>query len=309
MKSWIVLGVVLLLLAPTAASQAGSTSNPNIVVILADDLGYGDLGCYGATKVKTPNIDRLAREGRRFTDAHSASAVCTPSRYALLTGEYPFRRNLFGPVMNQSPLVVDPSRATVASLLKRQGYATACFGKWHLGFGRQTEAGLERRPEAGAVGVRVRLLLRPAGGEQPSAVRADRESPRAGTRSRRPVGVRRRSADAEVSGEDDAAGDLRRQGGPRALPGRGAGHAVHGEGDRLDARAPGHAVLPLFRNAAHPPPLHAGAAVQRHQRMRALRRLHSGVRLDGRRTDAHARRVASSATTRSSSSPATTAVC
>ncbi len=135
MKSWIVLGVVLFLLAPPAVSHAGGTSNPNIVVILADDLGYGDLSCYGATKVKTPNVDRLAREGRRFTDAHSASAVCTPSRYALLTGEYPFRRNLFGPIMNQSPLVVNPSRATVASLLKRQGYATACIGKWHLGFG------------------------------------------------------------------------------------------------------------------------------------------------------------------------------
>jgi len=75
MKSWIVLGVVLFVLAPSAVSQAGSPSNPNIVVILADDLGYGDLGCYGATKVKTPNVDRLAREGRRFTDAHSASAV------------------------------------------------------------------------------------------------------------------------------------------------------------------------------------------------------------------------------------------
>ena len=85
--------------------------------------------------MKTPNIDKLAREGRRFTDGHSASAVCTPSRYALLTGEYPFRKNLWGPVMNQSPLVVDTSKATIASLLKRQGYATACFGKWHLGFG------------------------------------------------------------------------------------------------------------------------------------------------------------------------------
>ena len=93
----------LLGLSPVVAQPA----KPNMIVILADDLGYGDVGCYGATKVKTPNIDRLASEGRRFTDAHSASAVCTPSRYALLTGEYPFRRNLWGPVMNQSPLVVD----------------------------------------------------------------------------------------------------------------------------------------------------------------------------------------------------------
>lgn len=108
---------------------------PNIVLILADDLGYGDVGCYGATQVKTPNIDRLASEGRRFTDAHSASAVCTPSRYALLTGEYPFRKDLWGPVMNASPLVVDVTKPTLASMLKRRGYATACFGKWHLGFG------------------------------------------------------------------------------------------------------------------------------------------------------------------------------
>ena len=127
-----ILALLLLLVIPRLAIAA---EKPNIILILADDLGYGDVGCYGATKVKTPNIDRLAVEGRRFTDAHSASAVCTPSRYALLTGEYPFRKNLWGPVMNPSPLVVDPSRATIASLLKAQGYATACFGKWHLGFG------------------------------------------------------------------------------------------------------------------------------------------------------------------------------
>ena len=72
---------------------AQDNTKPNVVIIFADDLGYGDLGCYGATKQKTPNIDRIANEGRRFTDAHSASAVCTPSRYALLTGEYPFRAN------------------------------------------------------------------------------------------------------------------------------------------------------------------------------------------------------------------------
>lgn len=127
--------VLLLLLSSFAILHSSFSAQPNIVLILADDLGYGDLGCYGATKVKTPNIDQLASEGRRFTDAHSASAVCTPSRYALLTGEYPFRKNLWGPVMNPSPLVVDVSKPTVASLLKRQGYATACFGKWHLGFG------------------------------------------------------------------------------------------------------------------------------------------------------------------------------
>ncbi len=127
--------LVSLLLAWHSGATAAELAKPNIVLIVADDLGYGDLGCYGATKVKTPNIDKLASEGRRFTDAHSASSVCTPSRYAMLTGEYPFRKNLWGPVMNPSPLVVDVSRPTLASLLKDQGYHTACFGKWHLGFG------------------------------------------------------------------------------------------------------------------------------------------------------------------------------
>ncbi len=110
---------------------------PNIVFILADDVGYGDLGCYGNRHVATPQIDRLAAEGRRFTDAHSASAVCTPSRYALLTGTYPFRQNLWGPAGSSTPLLIDPAQTTLASLLHDRGYATACFGKWHLGFGRK----------------------------------------------------------------------------------------------------------------------------------------------------------------------------
>ena len=108
---------------------------PNIVLINADDLGYGDLSCYGATKLHTPNIDKLAKEGRMFTDAHAASAVCTPSRYALLTGEYPVRHgNLNSPVFLKNKLVIDTQKETIASILKKAGYATACVGKWHLGF-------------------------------------------------------------------------------------------------------------------------------------------------------------------------------
>jgi len=124
---------------PACADGASTNNNtaPNIVLIFVDDLGYGDLGCYGATKVKTPNIDRLAAGGRIFTDAHSASAVCTPSRYSLLTGEYSFRRNIYPPCMLRSPMLIDPSRTTIASLLKKAGYATACIGKWHLGFGKE----------------------------------------------------------------------------------------------------------------------------------------------------------------------------
>src|SRR5690606_27795654 len=127
------IGSVLIALATPAASP------PNVVFIFADDLGYGDLGCYGATNVKTPHIDRLAAEGRRFTDAHSASAVCTPSRVALLTGEYPIRANdgegVWGPAPVTSPLIVDTETFTLADVFKRQGYATAALGKWHLGFG------------------------------------------------------------------------------------------------------------------------------------------------------------------------------
>ena len=118
----------------TAIASPARTS-PNVVLIFADDLGYGDLSCYGATKVQTPNIDRLAKEGRRFTDAHSASAVCTPSRYALLTGEYPFRKGIWGPCSHRQPLLIDTNKLTLAQMFKNAGYATSCFGKWHLGFG------------------------------------------------------------------------------------------------------------------------------------------------------------------------------
>ena len=127
--------VSLALYLGTAGSSFGDERPPNVVVIFADDLGYGDLSCYGATKLKTPHLDRLAAEGKRFTDAHSASAVCTPSRYALITGEYPHRRGLSRPVFLKTGLVIDPDRQTVADLMKEAGYATACIGKWHLGFG------------------------------------------------------------------------------------------------------------------------------------------------------------------------------
>ena len=141
---------------------------PNVVVIFADYLGYGDLSCYWATKLKTPNIDRLAAQGRKFTDAHSASAVCTPSRYALLTGEYPHRKELSKPVFLKSGLVIDLKQQTVASVMKEAGYATACIGKWHLGLVKRRLT--ERRSQTRSAGAGFRLLLRRAGGEQPSAL-------------------------------------------------------------------------------------------------------------------------------------------
>jgi len=130
-------GFVVLPRNVLGAETARGKAPPNVVLIFADDLGYGDVGCYGATKLKTPNIDRLASEGRMFTDAHSASAVCTPSRYALLTGEYPFRKGLTRPVFLKTGLVIDTNRQTIADVMKEAGYATACIGKWHLGFGKQ----------------------------------------------------------------------------------------------------------------------------------------------------------------------------
>ena len=113
---------------------ANGSTKPNIILINAYDLGYGDLSSYGATKIQTPNTDQLAKEGRRFTDAHSASAVCSPSRYGLLTGQYPLRKNFWGPA--SGALSIDVKQATLASILKSAGYATAVIGKWHLGFGK-----------------------------------------------------------------------------------------------------------------------------------------------------------------------------
>jgi len=104
---------------------------PNIVVILADDLGFGDLGCFGATKIATPHIDRLAREGMRFTDAHAPASVCSPSRYGLMTGRAPWRLGQQG-----NDYHLEPGRLNLASLLAAHGYRTAAIGKWHLGYGK-----------------------------------------------------------------------------------------------------------------------------------------------------------------------------
>ncbi len=132
-------GFICFLAFPVDNSEVAAADHTNIVIIFADDVGYGDLSCYGATHVSTPNIDRLASQGRRFTDAHSASAVCTPSRYALVTGRYPIRHgNLWAPVFLRTPMVLSPETTTIADVAKSAGYATACIGKWHLGFGTKT---------------------------------------------------------------------------------------------------------------------------------------------------------------------------
>ena len=134
--------VVLLLVAASIRAAEPVRRSPNIVVILADDLGYGDLTCYNKdAKIPTPNLDRLAARSMRFTDAHTPSAVCSPTRYGLLTGRYCWRTSLKKGVLNgYAPALIEPKRLTVPSLLKQHGYVTAGFGKWHLGLGDSPKA-------------------------------------------------------------------------------------------------------------------------------------------------------------------------
>ena len=121
-------------LLPLGAARA-ATPPPNIVLIYADDVGYGDLSCYGAKSVQTPNLDRHARSGVRFTDAHCSSATCTPSRYTLLTGEYAWRKKGTGVLPGDARLIIDPARPTLPRMLQNAGYRTGAVGKWHLGLG------------------------------------------------------------------------------------------------------------------------------------------------------------------------------
>ena len=134
------------------AAMASEPRRPNIVFILADDLGYGDLTCLNSeSKIPTPNMDSLAAEGMFFTDAHSPSAVCTPTRYGILTGRYSWRSRLKSGVLNgySEPLIED-TRLTVPSFLKKHGYTTGCVGKWHLGLGWQLKDST-KKPGAGNV--------------------------------------------------------------------------------------------------------------------------------------------------------------
>jgi arylsulfatase A-like enzyme len=127
--------VLTLLLVCHSGCGPDKERPPNLVLIYVDDLGFGDVSSYGATALETPNIDRLAEEGLRFTNAHAPSATCTPSRYSLLTGEYAWRRANTRIARGDASLIIEPGRITLASVFGKAGYATAVIGKWHLGLG------------------------------------------------------------------------------------------------------------------------------------------------------------------------------
>lgn len=136
-------GVGAALLASCSANkQHTETSSqerqPNVIFLIADDIGYGDLGCNGSTTIHTPNVDRLAAQGMRFTDAHSVAATSTPSRYSLFTGHYAWRRNDTGIAAGDAGMVIRPEQSTVADLFRSCGYATGAIGKWHLGLSDKT---------------------------------------------------------------------------------------------------------------------------------------------------------------------------
>jgi len=165
-------------LTAAAASTAllpAAAKTPNVIVILADDIGYGDLGCYGATRVKTPNVDRLAAQGLRFTDGHSASATCTPTRYALMTGEYAWRKPGTAILPGDANLIVDPERTTTPSVFKKAGYTTGCVGKWHLGLGKgKINWNTEIKPGPNEIGFDYHFIIPATGDRVPCVYVEDR---------------------------------------------------------------------------------------------------------------------------------------
>lgn len=143
MKSFLKSAVILIALlvicscAPKKQSEVMKSLKPNIVLIYIDDLGYGDVSCYGATEISTPNIDKLADNGIQFMNGHCSSATCTPSRFSMLTGKYAWRQKGTGVAPGDAALIIDPDQKTLADVMKDAGYTTGVVGKWHLGLGPQ----------------------------------------------------------------------------------------------------------------------------------------------------------------------------
>jgi arylsulfatase A-like enzyme len=148
MKKLLLFGLIMVFFFASAQKQ------PNVILICADDLGYGDLGCYGAEKIHTPNIDKLATEGIRFTNAHSSSATCTPSRYAMITGRYPWRKTGTAILPGDAALIIPIGKTNLPTIFKNAGYNTGIIGKWHLGLGNLIEKNWmgEIKPGPGEVG-------------------------------------------------------------------------------------------------------------------------------------------------------------
>lgn len=166
MRSLLVLLIGVLFTALTAPLSVAAERLPNIVLIYGDDVGYGDVSANGSSAIPTPNIDRIATEGLRFTDAHSSAATCTPSRFAMLTGQYAFRQKGTGVLAGNANLIIRPGTTTLPSLLKQAGYVTAMVGKWHLGLGEgEVDWNKEIAPGPSQIGFDYHFII-PATGDR-----------------------------------------------------------------------------------------------------------------------------------------------
>ena len=301
--------VLAALLGAGFGPAATAADRPNIVLIYADDIGYGDLSCYGATKVKTPNCDRLAagghpvhRRAQRRVGVHAVALRADDRRVRL-----PARRAPGSPPACKG-CSIDPGRTTLPSVLRKAGYRTGVVGKWHLGLGDDADQ-LQRRDQAGAAGGRLRLRLDPARHRGPRPVRLGRERPRGEPRPEGPDQARlhreaRRQGVVRQRRPADRRAD-RRQGG--AVEGRRDVVRDRREELRLHRGEQGQAVLPVHVHAQHPRAPRAEREVQGEERLRRPRGRHRRVRLDGRAGARQARASSGWRRTRWSSSPATTA--
>ena len=159
----------------TAATAAIAASKPNIVLIYADDIGYGDISCNGATAVQTPHIDRIAKEGIRFTSAYATSSTCTPSRFSMLTGKYAWRQKGTGVLPGDAALIIDPAKPTLANALRDAGYRTGAVGKWHLGLGadKKTDWNKPISPGVNETGFDRTFMMAATGDRVPCVYLAD----------------------------------------------------------------------------------------------------------------------------------------